>query len=163
MGREFAVYPAIKNCIRKVECNGQCSRRAPPRFARRSSRTAFLRVHPSEFTREFRAPSPPAVPPSGDQGANVTRNLRAFVLPSTRRVRPDGESRFCIAANFFSSACARIRVIQVSSSNDRRSGEVSGFCGNLLCRSRYDVAISIFDRGADIYIYFFLSSQSSLH
>lgn len=39
-----------------------------------------MRVHPSEFTREFRAPSPPAVPPSGDQGANVMRNLRAFVL-----------------------------------------------------------------------------------
>lgn len=104
-------------------------------------------------------PFPARRPSLWGSGGKCNAQSARFCASSTRRVRPDGESRFCIAADFFSSACARIRVTQVSSSNDRRSGEVSGFCGNLLCRSRYDVAISIFDRGADIYIFFSFLSE----
>jgi len=87
-------------------------------------------------------------------GANVTRNLRRFCASSTRWVRRrlDGESRFCIAANFFSGA----RVTEVSSSNDRRSGEISGFCRNLVQIAIWRGNIDFRSRSS-IYIFFFPS------
>lgn len=150
MGRGFAVYPATKNCIRKVgranaRGKGAAAAICPPKFP--------VGVFATEFTREFRHPL------LGIGGKCNAQSAR-FCAPSTRRVRrrPDGRISILHRRELFLGS-ARALGSALPKFPRGMTGDLARFPAfvRISRRSRYDAAVSIFDRETDIY--FFSSLQ----